>query len=110
MGRPGGHLRLPGPFFGARGSGAYTFPNGFGIQTDLTYRRDVTDRRVEEGFPGPSPEEFDGRAFALSHADGTLHLFWRNPERFLVGVIGQFGQTVESFPASPGIALTFDRY
>ena len=81
--------------FGARASGAYNLPSGVGIQADLTYNRDYLEHNPD---------------FYFGDTDGAVHLYWRDPNRGLIGAIGQFGQTSTSFAYAGPFGSAFDRY
>lgn len=78
-------------FFGVRGSGAYAIGGGVGVQADLTYNR----------------QYFGDSEIHSSDTDGAGHIFYRDPERGLIGIVGQVGNTDFSYG---GIGIDFDRY
>ncbi len=74
--------------FEARSSGAYTWANGIGFQGDLLFAWQNLGELSGEG----ETISFDSKS-----ADAAAHLFFRQPDSWLVGVFAQYGVTSLDF-------------
>lgn len=75
-------------------SGAFTLDNGFGVQGDVLFRRmnlEIQDTDLEE-----------------TSLDGVLHLFYRDPDHFVLGGLVQLGEDSASYDGEKS-NLTIDR-
>lgn len=64
-------------------SGQLSFDNGFGVQGDVLFRQMAL--------------EIQGYDVEQASLDGVLHLFYRDPEHFLLGGLVQLGQDSATF-------------
>ena len=81
----GSPLKFKGPIYAGRVSVAFPLANQFGMQIDVSTGQ-------EHFVGGGSPYTFDRELF-----DSAGHLFFRDPNQFLVGIVGQYGKQVIAY-------------